>query len=146
MSRTKLEDIVSYVETKLNTVSNLDTVKYTDSDNEPIPVKTYGAQIYFDPTNFFNQEFQYIGKFATEFWKLKVDIIINKRFKDRESVSNSLGVSYWIDTIRALFEFGQNVTMFRNSWWELESLDPKSSTDGYLLKGVFQCEILNNYN
>ena len=143
MARTKLEDIISYIETQANTNTNFDIVRYTDTDSRPIPVKTYGAHIYISPSEFFEQEFEHIGPFATERWRINFDVIINRRMDDRDSVSDSLGISYWVDTIRALFQNGTNSGKFKNSWWEFEEEDP--SKDIYRIKGVLNVEILNNY-
>lgn len=143
MTRTKLEDVISYAETQLNTLTKLDSVKYTDTDSQPIRVKTYGAHIYIDPADFFAQEFEHIGPFATERWSVNVDIIINRNLADRKSISDSFGISYWVDTIRNLFMNGTNDGKFKNSWWDYTEQDP--SEDLYTIKGVFQCEILNNY-
>ena len=144
MARVTLEDIVSYTIAKGETNTNLDIVRYTDADSNPIPVKTYGMHIYMNPSEFFEQEFEHIGPFATEFWKLNVDVIINRKMDDRVSISDSLGISYWVDALRALFQNGTNSGTFKNSWWEFEEEDP--GQDMYIIKGVLNVEILNNYS
>lgn len=144
MARTKLEDIISYILSQGNTNGNFDIVRYTDADSRPIPVKTYGMHVHINPSEFFESVQEHIGPFATENWKINVDVIINRRMDDRDSVSDSLGISYWVDTMRALFQNGTNSGKFKNSWWEFEEEDP--SNDIYVVKGVLNVEILNNYS
>lgn len=143
MARQKLENIVAYAETKLKTISDLDTVKYTDRDSETIMVKRYGAQIYIGADDPSEDLRLHLGNVITERWNINLDIIIKKFFSDRNSVSDSKGISYWIDTIKALFLNGTNGGVFRDSYWEVLGTDP--SEDSYVIRGNLFIEVLNIY-
>lgn len=143
MARQKLEDIISYIETQLATQTDIDTVKYTDRDAMPIPVKTYGVHIYIGDEDYHTSERKHIGPLLSETYFVRVDMIINRRFKDRNSVSDSKGISYWQDTLEALFLNGTNSGQFKDSFWEFNELD--INDDIYVIKGVLTVEILNNY-
>ena len=144
MARQKLNDIVSYIETKLATNTDFDTVKYTDFDSQPIPVRTYGAHIYLlDEEGAKTDERRHLGPLLTEIYRIGVDIIINKRYADRTSVSDAKGISYWLDTIEALFLNQTNSGAFKDSYWEFTGLEPDE--DVYTIKGILVVEILNNY-
>lgn len=143
MTRYKLEDVISYIETKLATLTDLDVVTYTDFDSQPIPVKSYGAHIYVSPDDFSIDERRHIGPLLTETYLINVDIIINKRSLDRSSVSDAKGISYWVDTVKALLLNQQNNGLFTDSFWKFTALD--DSNDTYIIKGVLTVEILNRY-
>ena len=143
MANQKLEDIISYAETKLNTLTDLDIVRYTDSDSQPIPVKTYGAHIYIGDETPWEDERRHIGPLLTQTYTVNIDIIINKRFKDRLSVSDAKGISYWKNTVTELLLNGTNGGLFKDSFWKPIELD--DSEDGYIIKGILTVEVLNRY-
>ncbi len=144
MARQKLEDVVSYLETQSKTNVDLkDMVRYTERDARQPPVRRYGVHIYMqeDPLE---EEQQHIGNNRTEFWSLNVDIVINRKWEARKSISDVRGVSYWVDTTKTLFLHGTNGGVFEDSFWELDDIDTTSG-DYTVLKGHFICEILNQY-
>lgn len=145
MANTELEDLIVYLETtKLATISDFDRIVYTDFGKTPPRVKTYGAHIYLTPNEFYESERQHIGNHLTDFWKINVDIILNRHFQTmRKSISDAKGISYWKKTITTLLLDGSNSGIFESSKWEFQDL--KTENDNYTLEGVFNCEVVNTY-
>jgi len=146
MARQKLNDIITYLETKLATSSDLvGNIRYTEFEEQPPPVLTYGAHIYLTADDPNEDERRHIGPLLTETWSIHLDIIVNRSFqKSRQAISDTKGISYWIDFMKALLQNGTNSGAFEDSFWQFNQID--SSQDGYTLKGVFVCEVLNNYS
>jgi hypothetical protein len=139
-----LETVVSYLETTLATNSRLaGNIKFTFEPN-PVPsVKDYGVHIYcgFEPLK---EEVPHkIGPWLKETWYLNVDLIINRAFTPRTSISDSLGVSYWENQMKTLLKHSTNSGTFRDSYWETLYIAP---TDGaQIIRGRFVCEVENRY-
>ena len=145
MARQSLENVISFLKSKLETISDFDIVKYTHIDNKSFAVKRYGAHIYIPAEDPYEDTSPYIGRKLTEVWNLGLDIIINKPFKeDESSITDAKGISYWKDTIEALLLHQTNDGVFLDTKWDFNLLDP--SNDRVVIKGRFTCEIVNNYD
>ena len=145
MARQKLEDVVDWLKTRLATNSDLDLIKYTHMDTKSFAVKRYGAHIYLPEEAPYEDEHPYIGRKLKEVWNLGLDIIINKPFKlDESSITDAKGISYWKDTIEELLLHQTNSGVFLDTKWNFINTDP--SNDRVVLKGRFECEIINNYD
>jgi len=144
MANQTLENIVSYIETKLATISLLKQVEYTDSEDQPPLIREYGAHIFLPEEDSYESERRYIGAHLNETWNIRVDIIINRHFQtQRKAVSDARGTSYWKALITELFLNGTNSGVFESSKWEFSDYD--TNADIYKLKGIFSCELLNTY-
>ena len=144
MANQKLEQIIVWLEGKLNTVADFDKVEYTDDNQSPPVVKDYGAHMYRTPGEDYEEERVHIGNHLKEFWSINTDIIINRHFQSpRKSVSDAKGISYWLDTIKTLLNEGSNSGVFDSSRWIYD--DYIKDTDMYTLKGRFTCELVNTY-
>jgi len=144
MARQKLNDIISYLETKLATNSDLSgNIHYTDEQATMPPIKRYGVHIYVEGEPL-ETEHRHIGPRLTEIWTIKLDVVLNRRYvTDRKSVSDAKGISYWIDTVQALLLNGTNSGVFESSEWNYSMTD--ETGDAYKLKGEFTVEINNLY-
>ena len=141
----ELNDIITYLETTLATDQYLKgNIKFTYEAN-PIPaIRDYGAHIYCGIQPIKEERPHKIGPWLLETWSINVDIILNKSFKPRESMSNSLGVSYWSGRVKDLLLHGTNGGLFRDSSWLF--LYPESTDMAQILHGVFKVEIENRYS
>lgn len=145
MTTQNLEDVVSFLKTQLATDSDLDLILYTHTDTKSFAVQRYGAHIYDIEEGMYEDEHLHIGKKLTETWTLGLDIIINKPFReDEDSVTDTKGISYWKKTIEELLLHKTNNGAFLDTKWNFIALDP--SNDRIVIKGRFECEILNNYD
>jgi len=143
MARQKLEDIVSYLETKLATNADLKgNIYYLDAESADPAIRQFGAIIYPLPEPL-ETERRHLGPRLTETWKTGLDIVMNRKYTDRKSVSDSRGISYWVDTIQALLLNGTNGGVFESSQWHYITTD--ETGDAYKLKGEFEVEIDNLY-
>ena len=144
MATQKQEDIINFIETQLNTLSKLDTVKYQGADDADPEVKHYGAVIYVGDENPVEREHRHIGPLLTEIWTINVDIIIKDRAKTpRKTVSTNFGTSYWIDQLTVLFLNKTNSGAFTRTLWTSEEIEEVNS--GIKIKGLVKIELLNKY-
>ncbi len=144
MATQKLEDVINFVETQLNTVDKLDQVVYQGADDQDPKVKDYGAVIYIGLEEPVERENLHIGPHLTETWSINVDIIIKRKPPTpRKTVSDPFGTSFWIDTITALFLNKTNSGAFVRTQWLSDEVEEINS--GIKLKGLFTCELLNKY-
>jgi len=145
MARQTLNDIVTYLETKLATNGDLKgNIYYTERDSTSPAIRQYGAHIWVPETDPLETERRYLGPRLTEMWTLKLDIVLNRKYADdRKSVSDSRGISYWIDTVMALLLNGTNSGVFESSEWNYLYTD--ETGDASVLKGEFNVEINNLY-
>ena len=145
MPRQKLADVLSFLKTKLATLTDLDRIEYTNSDNKSFAVKRYGARIYNPDEGIFEKTEPYIGKQVRELWTLGLDIVINKAFKsDETGITDAKGVSFWKDTIEALLLNQTNSDVFEDTRWNFLELNP--ANDRQVLVGKFECELINDYS
>jgi len=144
MATQKLEDIISFIETQLNTLSQLDTVVYKGEDDQDPPVKNFGAVIYTSKDGFIETEHKHIGPHLTENWTINLDLIIQRKAQTpRTSVSETYGTSYWINTLMTLFFNKTNSGAFVRTYYESEDYEEINS--GIKIKGVVRVELLNKY-
>jgi len=144
MATQKLEDIINFIETQLNTLSKLDKVVYLGADDPDPQVKDYGAIIYVGLEEPVERENRHIGPHLTETWQINVDVIIKRKTSTpRTTVSDTYGTSYWIDTVTALFLNKTNSGAFVRTTWFSDEVEEINS--GIKLKGLFTCELLNKY-
>ena len=144
MATQKLENVISFIETQLNTLSLLDAVVYKGEDDADPRVTNYGAVIYVGEDDPVERENKYIGPHLTETWTINVDIIIKRKTATpRTTVSDTYGTSYWIDQLTALFLNKTNSGAFVRTTWFSDEVEEVNS--GITLKGLFTCEILNKY-
>ncbi len=146
MANQKLNDILTYIETRIQAVipELRGKVKVTRRD-EPYPgvIQNYGVRIYVGSDKPKEVEYRKIGPIATFTWKINVDLIYNRDSKSRELYSDPKGISYWEDLLTAALEFENNNEAFQSSHWELQSQEDEN--DATILKGLFYCEIQNIY-
>ena len=144
MATQKLEDVIDFIETQLNTLTKLDTVKYQGADDADPEVRNYGAVIYMGLDDPVEREHKHIGAHLTEVWKINVDVIIKRKSTTpRKSVSDTYGTSYWVDQLTALFLNKTNSGAFVRSDWFNDNIEEINS--GIKLKGLVTIEILNKY-
>jgi hypothetical protein len=139
-----LNDVVSYIETTAASNSLLNgKVKFTFEEN-PVPAfKDYGIHVYcgFNPMK--EETPHKLGPWLKETWFLNMDMIIDRAFAARESLSDAKGVSYWENTLKSLYKHSTNNGTFRDSFWETLFIVP---TDGaQIIRGRFVCEVENRF-
>lgn len=140
----KLEDAVSYLETTLGSNASLkNKVTWTYKDDNLPSFKDYGVHTYLGLAEPKEVEYRKIGPLAVETWKINCDLVINKNYKARESVSDGFGISYWENyMVRTLFHKQNNGT-FRDSWWDSQGVE--DLTDSHIIRGIFTCQFDNQY-
>ena len=144
MATQKLENVISFIETQLKTLTKLDTVEYIGADDSDPEVKKYGGVIYIEDEDFIEREHLHIGPLLTETWSINVDVIIKQKpSTPRKTVSDSFGTSYWIDQLTVLFLNKTNSGAFVRTFWSKESIEEVNS--GIKIKGLVTIEILNKY-
>lgn len=145
MTTVNQADVIEFLKTKLATNSDLDHIEYMNLDTKSFPVKKYGARIYTPLEDPYEDEHLFIGRKLKETWFFGLDIHINKPFKkDESAMTDAKGVSYWKKTIEELLLHQTNDGEFLDTKWNYEGLDP--ATDRTIIKGRFECEIINNYD
>ena len=146
MANQKLNDILTYLETKIPTeIPELKGKVKVTRPKEPYPgvIDNYGVRIYLGNGKPKSIEFRKIGPIATETWQINVDIIFNRDLKSRELYSDAKGVSYWENLLTDALAFGNNNQTFKTSGWEFQAQE--NENDATVLKGIFTCEVLNKY-
>lgn len=140
----KLNDAVSFLETTLGSNSDLrGNIKWTDRDDTPPVFKNYGVHVYLGLAEPKETEYRVIGPRALERWRLNCDMIINKNYKPRIGLSDSNGISYWENQINSLLFHKQNNGTFRDSWWDSQGVEDMA--DSHIIRGIFNCELDNQY-
>lgn len=146
MANQKLNDILSYLETKIpSEIPELrDKVKVTRPD-EPYPgrIDNYGVRIYLGRDKPKEVQYRKIGPIATEIWQINVDLIFNRNLKSRELYSDAKGLSYWENLMTSALIFENNNETFQTSGWEFQAQE--NENDATVLKGIFTCEVVNRY-
>lgn len=141
---TKINDIFSFLETRLATISDLVGKIKVTKEKEPYPgvIKDYGVRAYLsdNPKEIVAKK---IGNVIHEHWKVNVDLIINRQMKTREAYSDAKGISYWENLITSTLLHQTNNGLFVTSRWEFQGLEELA--DSIVLKGIYHCEILNRY-
>ena len=144
MATVKLEDVITFIETKLKTLTKLDKVEYQGADDPDPQIKQFGAIIYLGEEEFVTRENRHIGPHLTEFWTINVDIITKSKPSDpRKTISSAFGSSYWYDQLTALFLNKTNNGLFVRT--SIASQEAEEINSGIKLKHLITCEILNKY-
>lgn len=145
MANQKLNDILSYIETRGQTVPLLvGKVKVTRKD-EPFPgvIKDYGLRVYVGLEKPKEDIRKKIGPIVNEIWRINADLIINRSLKSRELYSDTYGASYWVDKLTSTFLNQTNNGAFRDSFWEFAGQD--NEDEAVIVRGIFQCEVVSTY-
>lgn len=141
---TKLNDIVSYMERTLGSNAMLKgNVTWTYKDDTVPAFKDYGAHLYLGLQEPKEVEYRKIGPYAMETWRINCDLVINKNFKPRLSVSDTYGISYWENYFFDTFFHSNNNGTFRDSWWDSQGVDDFS--DSHIVRGILTCQLDNQY-
>lgn len=139
-----VENVLSFLETRLATINDLRGKVKVTKENEPYPgvIKDYGARLYLgeSPKEVVRKK---IGNVIHEIWHINTDLIINRSLKTREFFSDAKGISYWEHLITSTLLHQTNGGAFVNSWWEFSRLEELA--DSIILKGMYHCEVLNRY-
>ena len=144
MATQDLDDIITFIETRLNTVSKLDTVVFQGADDPEPNVRKQGAIITVQLEDLVTREHRHIGPHLTENWKIDVSIVLKQKAKTpRKSVSDAYGTSYWIKELTELFLNQTNDGAFVRTWWSTDTIEEINS--GITIKGLVNLEILNKY-
>lgn len=146
MANQKLEDILAYLETRIQTsVPELQGKVKVTKPNEPYPggISNYGVRIYLGLEKPKETQFLKIGPIATETWRINVDFIFNRDLKTRQLYSDGRGLSYWENLLTSVLRFENNNEAFRGSGWDFEGQE--NQNDATILKGIFTCEVQNTY-
>jgi hypothetical protein len=88
-------------------------------------------------------DYRVIGPRAMEKWKLNCDFVLNKNHKERNAISDSLGLSYWENYLFNTLFHKQNNGTFHDSWWDSQGIDDMA--DGHIIRGIFNVEMDNQY-
>jgi len=144
MATQKLEDVIDFIETQLNTLAKLDTVVYQGADDSDPECRKYAGVIYLGEDEPVEREHRHIGPHLTETWTVNVDVLIKTRSSTpRKSVSDPFGTSYWTDQLTALFLNKTNSGAFVRTYFTSNEVEEVNS--GIKLKGLVTIEILNKY-
>ena len=140
----KLNDLLTFLETRLQTISDLSGKVKVTLENEPYPgvIKDYGVRIYLPekPKELVRKK---IGNIVHEIWHIKVDLVINRDLKTRESYSDAKGVSYWEHLITSTLLHQRNSGAYVDSFWEFERSEKLA--DSIIVHGEWTCEVQNTY-
>lgn len=139
-----VNDAVSYVEATLGSNAQLKgRIEWTYKDATVPAFKDYGVHLYLGLEEPKEVEYRKIGPLALETWRINCDVVLNKNFKPRASLSESFGIPYWEGYLfRTLFHKQNNGT-FRDSWWDSQGVDDFS--DSHIIRGLFNCQFDNQY-
>lgn len=140
----KLNDGVTYLETTLGSYNLLKgNIKWTYKDDTIPAFKDYGLHLYLGLKEPKKVEYRKIGPFAFETWQINCDMVLNKNFKPRDSVGNSLGLSYWENYLFDTLFHKQNNGTFHDSWWDSNGVEDLA--DCHIVRGIFNCQFDNQY-
>jgi hypothetical protein len=144
MANQTLNDAISFLETRLQTIADLHGKVKVTLEDEPYPgvIKDYGARIYLtdNPKEIIRKK---LGNIVHEIWRIKVDIIINRSLKSREQYSDAKGVSYWENLVFSTLLHQRNNGAFVNSFWTFERSEKLA--DSIIVHGEWTCELENIY-
>lgn len=140
----KLNDAINYVEATLGSNSLLKgRIEWTYKDDSVPGFKDYGIHIYLGLAEPKEVEYRKIGPLASENWRINCDVVLNKNYKPRVSMSDPLGISYWENYMVSSFFHKQNNGTFRDSWWDSQGVDDLA--DSHIIRGLFNCQFDNQY-
>ena len=142
---TKIEDIIQYIETRAATIGDLvGNVKVVHPGN-PVPaIKTYGLRVYFGQDDWKEIQRKKIGPIVSELYKVNVDLVFNRNLTPRAVFSDAKGISYWENTLTALFMNKTNGGLFKDSYWAA-SLPMEITADAVILRGILNVHLQNIY-
>lgn len=145
MANQKLNDILTYIETKGATIPLLSNKIKVCKKGEPYPgiIKDYGLRIYLGLEKPKEEIRKKIGPIVNEIWRINVDVIINRSLVSRQLYSDTYGVSYWVDKMTSTFMNQNNSGAFRDSFWEFAGQEDRD--EAVIVRGIFQCEVVNTY-
>lgn len=142
---TKIEDILQYIETRAATISDLVGNIKVVQPNNPVPnIKTYGLRVYFGSENWKELRRTKIGPIVSEIYNVNVDLVFNRALTPRAVFSDAKGISYWENTLTALFINKTNGGLFKDSYWA-PSLPLEFNADSVILRGILTVHIENLY-
>lgn len=143
---TTIEDILQYIESKASTNGDLvGNIKVIHPGN-PVPaIKTYGLRVYFGQEDWKEVQRKKIGPIVSEIYKVNVDLVFNRNLTPRAVFSDVKGISYWENTLTALFMNQLNGGLFKDSYWAA-SLPMEITADAVILRGILNVHLENIYN
>ncbi len=140
----KLNDAVAYLENTLGSNGYLrGNVTWTNKDTATPPFKDYGVHAYLGNPDAKEVDYRSLGARALERWKINCDFVLNKNFKPRVAVSDTLGLSYWENYLFSTLFHKQNNGTFHDSWWDSHGIDDMA--DSHIIRGIFTVEMDNQY-
>lgn len=142
---TKIEDILQYIEAQCATISDLATNIKVVFPGNPVPnIKTYGVRVYFGQEDWKVLKRNKIGPIVSEHYKVNVDLIFNRSLTPRTVFSDAKGISYWENTLTALFVNKTNGGVFKDSYWAPHGA-MEINADSVILKGILFAHLQNTY-
>ncbi len=142
---TKIEDILQYIETKAATIGDLvGQIKVVHPGN-PVPnIKNYGLRVYFGQDDWKEVRRNKIGPIVSEIYHVNVDLVFNRALTPRAVFSDAKGISYWENTLTALFMNETNSGVFKDSYWS-PALPMEINADSVILRGILFVHVQNIY-
>jgi hypothetical protein len=142
---TKIEDILQYIETRAATNSDLVGFVKVVHPGNPVPAfKTYGLRVYFGQDNWKEIQRVKIGPIVSEIYRINVDLVFNRNLTPRTVFSDAKGISYWENTLSALFMNKTNGGVFKDSYWAA-TLPMEVTSDAVILRGILFVHLQNIY-
>jgi hypothetical protein len=142
---TKLEDILQYIETKAATNGDLVNNIKVVHPGQPVPAfKTYGLRVYFGQDDWKEIRRVKIGPIVDEHYRVNVDLVFNRALTPRTVFSDAKGISYWENTLTAMFINKTNNGLFKDSYWSA-SLPMEITADAVILRGILNVHLQNIY-
>lgn len=142
---TKIEDILLYIEARLATIGDLvGNIKVVHPGN-PVPnIKNYGVRAYIGQDTWKEIKRNKIGPIVSEHYQVNVDLVFNRSLTPRQVYSDAKGISYWENTLIALFVNKTNGALFKDSYWAPNG-SPEINADSVILKGILFVHVQNLY-
>lgn len=138
-----VEDVIEYIETTANAVTDLQGQIKTTRPAEPIPaIKTYGLRIYFGEQDWHSIDRRKIGPIVTETFRVNVDLVFNRNLTPRQVFSDLKGISYWDRLLVNLFGNRNNDGRFKDSLWA-PSVSMEQNAESTILKGILTIVVEN---
>ena len=138
-----LNDVLSYIETRAATISDLvDHIKVTKVKEPPPNFKDYGLRVYFGREDWHDVVRNKIGPIYTEIYRINVDLYFNRRLASRQVFSDAKGISYWNQTLIETFINQTNSGMFKDSFWAPE-IPMEEPADSLVLRGILTVTLQN---
>lgn len=143
---TKIEDILQYIESQVATIGFSGANMKVVHPGEPVPAfKDYGIRAYFGQDNWKEIRRNKIGPIVSEIYSVNVDLVFNKHLTPRSVFSDARGISYWENTLTALFINERNGGLFKDSYW-VASLPMEINSDSVILRGILTVHLQNIYS